>query len=164
MLDRISIVLVQAALAITLVGCATASSGPTIPEPENLPSISLQSPFFVEYQEGYGFTCSTWAGTKLWLDNEDFAEALAQTLRNADANVVTDESQATYVLTFGGEGASVDYEIRDRSLDRVVWKTNKSWPHQVSDCTLCCNDHARSHFEWVAEDIAAWDGTPQAGE
>ncbi len=151
-------------LIISLFGCATASSGPTIPGPDELPTISIGDPIFVAFEDGHGYACSTWAGTKLWLSSADFADALASTLRNARANVVAAETRAKYVLSFGGAGASVSYEIRDRLGGEVVWRTSKPWPQQVAGCALCCNDHAKSHFAWLAEDLATWDGTPEVAE
>ena len=139
-------------------GCATASPGPTIPGPEEVPRISIDGPYFVESRDGHGFSCSTWAGSKLWLDSEDFGAAVSGTLEIAQARVVTNPSLAKYVLSFGGSGATVDYEIRERGSDVVIWRSSKSWPNQVSGCSLCCNDHARSHFVGWLEDLRRGTG------
>lgn len=162
MLERFSGFLITLGLTIATGGCATASSGPTIPVPEAVPRVTVGGPYFVESRDGSGFSCSTWAGSKLWLDSEDFGAAVSGTLEIAQARVVTDPSIARYVLSFGGTGATVNYEIREPGSDMVVWRTSKPWPNRISGCALCCNDHARSHFEWFAEDLAAWDGSRQA--
>ena len=162
MLRRISAGLLILGCTAILGGCATASAGPTIPGPEEVPRIPIDGPYFVESRDGHGFSCSTWAGSKLWLDSEDFGAAVSGTLETAQARVVTDPSLAKYVLSYGGTGATVNYEIRERGSDVVLWHTSKSWPNQVGGCALCCNDHARSHFAWFAEDLAAWDGSEQA--
>lgn len=159
--DRIATSVIAPAMALCISGCATGSAGPTIPEPGEVSAVRVNGPYFVESRDGNPFSCSTWAGTKLWLDSEDFASAVSRTLEIAQARVVPDPSLASYVLSFGGSGSTVNYEIREPGSDVVVWSTSKSWPHQVSDCALCCNDHARSHFAWLTEDLASWDGAPQ---
>jgi len=162
--DRIAAILITLSMTLNVSGCATASAGPTIPEASEVSAVRVDGPYFVESRDGNPFSCSTWAGTKLWLDSKDFASAVSQTLEVAQARVVSDPSLAIYVLSFGGSGSTVNYEIREPGSDIVVWRTSKSWPNQVSDCTLCCNDHARSHFAWLTEDLAAWDGSPHGGK
>lgn len=152
------------AIAIVVSGCATASPGPTIPGSDEVPRVVVAGPYYVEARNVHGFSCSTWAGTKLWLDSADFTSAVARTLEVADAAVVADPSAAKYILTFTGTDATVNYEIREPGNEAVVWRTSKPWPNQVSGCALCCNDHARSHFAWFAEDLAAWDGSRRATE
>ena len=159
---RLASVGLAALFVLSGVGCATGSPGPTVPDESELGALAINDPIFVSYEPGRGYTCSTWAGAKLWLNNADFAEAIKRTLSNARGNVVADENAARYVLSFSGAGAEVRYEMLDRASNRVVWRTTKPWPEQVSGCALCCNDHARTHFAWLAEDLAAWDGTPQA--
>lgn len=151
-------------MAVNISGCGTSRAGPTIPKAGEVSVVGVGGPYFVESRDGNAFSCSTWAGIKLWLDSDEFTSAVSQTLEVAQARVVSDRSLASYVLSFGGSGSTVFYEIRKPGSDAVVWQTSKSWPNQVSDCTLCCNDHARSHFAWFTEDLAAWDGSPQGGQ
>lgn len=161
MLERFSGLLITLGFAIAICGCASASSKPAIPVPGAVPRVTVDGPYFVESRDGSGFSCSTWAGSKLWLKSDEFGTAVSRTLELAQARVVTDPSGAKYVLSFGGTAATVNYEIREPGSDVVVWRTSKPWPNRISDCALCCPDHARSHFEWFAEDLAAWDGSQQ---
>jgi len=161
-LERFSGLIITLGFAIAIGGCASASSRPAIPLPEEVPRVTVGGPYFVESRDGSGFSCSTWAGSKLWLKSDDFGTAVSRTLELAQARVVTDPSIAKYVLSFGGTAATVNYEIREPGSDVVVWRTSKPWPNRVGGCALCCTDHARSHFEWFAEDLAAWGGSRHA--
>lgn len=80
--DRIAATLIALTMAVNISGCGTSRAGPTIPKAGEVSVVGVGGPYFVESRDGNPFSCSTWAGIKLWLDSDEFTSAVSQTLED----------------------------------------------------------------------------------
>lgn len=94
---------------------------------------------------------------KVYLEAEEYAEALENWLVSAGVSVADSPSKADYVLITQEFDGPMYYELQERSTGATVWHSMETWPsYSRGDC----QGQARVHFDRVSRLIGGWDGQP----